>query len=104
MESNNSERATIKRFIDIASFFASITDLNSITFSEADRFDYEIYKLFIEWQKEFPDKNFEKEFPAFNKFWEELADWKPEDEWKKEKCIKIVNLAKRALEEIIEDE
>ena len=104
MGSINSEKAVKRKLIDIVSFFAPIKDLKIITFSEADRYDYKIYKVFMDWQKEFPDKNFEKEFPAFNKFWEELANWKPEDEWKKEKYIKIVNLAKRALEEITEDE
>lgn len=92
-------RWTIERLKEIARYFENKTP-KSINFADADSYEYQIYELFQDWQKTFPDKDFKKEFPTIELLWEELGSWHYQDEWSREKCEKIIVLAEKSLEEI----
>lgn len=88
-----------KQLKAIANYFSKKTP-KEIIFADADNYDYEIYGLFQEWQKTFPNKEFKKELPIFDLFWEELATWNYQDNRDHEKCERIIDLAKQASLEI----
>ena len=99
---DNSDATLIfNRLEDIAAFFSEKSPRN-ISFRDADNYDYEIYGLFQRWQKAFPKMSFKKEFPGFDIFWEELANWDAQEGWTHERAERIIKLAKDALKEMKE--
>ena len=73
----------------------------SISFNDADEYEYEIYLIANEWDKLFPEQLFKNEFPVIDKLWELLGSWNVEDEKDLEKCKQIIELAEKAKSELI---
>ena len=71
-----------------------------VTFADADNYDYKISEIFQKWQEAFPEASFEKEFPCFDAFWEELASWDAQESWSHERAERIIESAKDALKEV----
>lgn len=97
MTEEKSRKGIERSLAEVAEFFSRKTP-HEVSFADADNHDYEISKLFQQWQKKFPDKPFEQQFPFFDKMWEELATWNAQDDWNREKCERIIQLAKKHLE------
>lgn len=95
----NSIVPNLNRLREIAEYFSNKTP-KEITFVDADEYEYEIY-LVVKKLSETPVMDsFGKLFSNTNELWHTLGSWNYEDEWSREKCEKIIDLAKKASSEI----
>lgn len=85
---------------DIAKYFADKQPEN-ITFIDADTYDYELFTLYEKWKQLVPTEEFVDYFPYIDKLWELLANWNPNDVESIQTQRQIVELAKKHLMKII---
>ena len=90
------------RIYDIAKYFADKQPEN-ITFIDADTYDYELFTLYEKWNQLVPTEEFVDYFPYIDKFWELLANWKPDDVESIQTKRQIVELAKKHLMKVIKN-
>lgn len=77
----------------IAKYFANKKP-EDIDFADADRYEYELFSILQVWNETFPNKSFAVNFPNVDKLWKTLGSWNYEDAWSREKCERIIELAK----------
>lgn len=92
------ENEPLEQQIDnIAHYFASRYPWQ-IDFADADNGDYFLYLIDQKWQKEHGD-TFAETFPYMDKLWDILSEWKVEETRTIAERKKMINLAKRHLEQ-----
>ena len=85
-----------KSLDEIASYFYGKTP-ETITFADADNYEYEIFLIKKSWDESFPDDPFDKAFPFIYELWKTLGSWNYEDDRDLEKCKRIIELATKHL-------